>query len=164
MVFHLATRIPPPEDRDRPEAWRDNDRLRREATGILVDAALATGVERIVFPSIAFVYPSTGLVDESTPVAADAPQNVRSALDAERHAARFAEGGGRGVVLRLGLLDGPGTGSEVPASRYAAFGATLRIEDAGRALGAALAAPSGIYNVVRDGERVSNARFNRVTG
>jgi hypothetical protein len=29
---------------------------------------------------------------------------------------------------------------------------------------AALAAPSGVYNVVRDGERVSNARFKQATG
>jgi 2-alkyl-3-oxoalkanoate reductase len=164
VVVHLATRIPPPEERGNPEAWRDNDRLRREATGILVDAALATGVERFVFPSIAFVYPSSGLVDESTPVAKDLPEHRRSALDAERHVARFAASGGQGVVLRLGSLYGPGTGSEAPAERYASFGATLRIEDAGRALAAALAAPSGIYNVVRDGERISNARFKQVTG
>jgi 2-alkyl-3-oxoalkanoate reductase len=163
-VFHLATRIPPPEERGNPEAWRENDRLRREATGILVDAALATGVQRFVFPSIAFVYPSSGLVEESTPVAEEVPEHRRSALDGERHVARFAEGGGQGVVLRLGWLYGPGTGSEAPASWHAAFGATLRIEDAGRVLAAALHAPSGTYNVVRDAERVSNARFKQVTG
>ena len=40
----------------------------------------------------------------------------------------------------------------------------IREKDAGRALLAALDAPSGIYNVVRDGERVSNERFKRATG
>jgi 2-alkyl-3-oxoalkanoate reductase len=162
-VFHLATRIPPPDSQGDPEAWHENDRLRAEGTRVLVDPALAAGVSRFVFPSIAFVYPPRGEVDESTPVA-QVPVVARSALDAERQVERFAEGGGRGIVLRLGLLYGPGTGSEAPAERYAPYGATLRIEDAGTALAAALDAPSGVYNVVRDGERVSNERFKKAAG
>jgi len=43
-------------------------------------------------------------------------------------------------------------------------GATLHVEDAGRAMLAALQAPAGLYNVVADGERVSNERFKRTTG
>jgi nucleoside-diphosphate-sugar epimerase len=163
-VFHLATRIPPREAQGDPDAWRENDRLRTEGTRVLVGAALATGVERFVFPSVAFVYPPSGRVDESTSVGDDAAAVARSALDAERQVARFAENGRQGVVLRLGLLYGPGTGSEQPAARYLPFGATLQIEDAGRALLAALKAPSGVHNVVSDGERVSNTRFKHATG
>ncbi len=163
-IFHLATRIPARESQADPRAWRENDRLRREATRTLVDAALASGVEGFVFPSIAFIYPASGPVDESTPLAEDCLAAARSAIDAECQVARFAESGRRGVVVRLGLLYGPGTGSDRPAPRYAAFGATLQIEDAGRALAAALQVPSGVYNVVRDGERVSNARFKQATG
>jgi len=44
------------------------------------------------------------------------------------------------------------------------FGATLHISDAGRALLSALSLPSGIYNVCRDGERVSTERFTRAVG
>src|SRR5690606_8815357 len=99
-------------------------------------------------------------VDEDTPLG-EVPPNLRSTLAAEREAARFADSGGCGVVLRLGLLDGPGTGNDAPGRR---FGSTLHVEDAGRALVAALGVPSGIYNVVRDGERVSNAKFKRATG
>jgi nucleoside-diphosphate-sugar epimerase len=44
------------------------------------------------------------------------------------------------------------------------FGATLHVSDAGRALLAALSLPSGIYNVCRDGERVSTERFARAAG
>jgi hypothetical protein len=40
----------------------------------------------------------------------------------------------------------------------------LDVADAGRALVAALALPSGVYNVCRDGDRVSNERFKRVSG
>ena len=120
-VLHLATRIQPLDKMDQFGMWSENDRLRAEASVILVDAALA----------------------------------------AEQQAARFAAAGRHGVVLRLGLLDGPGTGHD-HASR--GLGATLHTEDAGRALVAALTLPSGIYNVCRDGERVSNHRFTEATG
>lgn len=163
-VLHLATRIPPPERLGDREAWRDTDRLRSEATPILVDAALAASVEWFLFPSIAFVYPESGPVDESTPVAESVPEILLSALEAERHVARFDGGRGRGVVLRLGVLYGPSIGKETPAEQWAAYGATLRIEDAGRAIAAATEVPGGVYNVVADGERVSNERFKDTAG
>jgi hypothetical protein len=58
----------------------------------------------------------------------------------------------------MGLLDGPGTDDFGP---LAEFGATLHVADAGSALLEALSLPSGIYNVCRQGERVSNERFMR---
>jgi 2-alkyl-3-oxoalkanoate reductase len=163
-IVHLATRIPPPERLADREAWRDTDRLRAEATPILVDAALAASVEWFLFPSIAFVYPESGEVDESTPVADTVPEILLSALEAEHHIARFDGDGRRGVVLRLGVLYGPSIGKEMPAERWAAYGATLRIEDAGRAIAAATEVPGGVYNVVSDGERISNERFKETTG
>jgi nucleoside-diphosphate-sugar epimerase len=162
-VMHLATRIPPQAQQGDPEAWLVNDRLRREATPILVDAALDAGVKRFVFPSIAFVYPATGPADESTPVASPAPELARSALAAEGEVTRLSEAGGDGVILRLGLLYGPGTGSDAPNERFAPYGATLRIEDAGSALAVSLEIPSGTYNVVSDGERVSNRRLKEAS-
>ena len=121
---------------------------------------MAGTTEVYVQPSVTFVYPAEGLVDEETPIGEVQP-NRESSRAAERQAARFAGAGRRGVVLRFGLIDGPGTGYERPDPRASA---TIHAEDAGRALQAALAAPSGIYNVVRDGERVSNARFKQSTG
>ena len=158
-VYHLATRIPPLAKQNEPGAWAENDRLRTDASRLLVDAALATGVEAFLQPTVTFVYPD-GPADENTPIGEVRPF-LRSDLDAEREASRFAAAGRRGVVLRLGLLDGTGTRYDRPNPRY---GATLHVEDAGLALLVALEAPSGIYNVVRDGERVSNERFKRVTG
>jgi hypothetical protein len=79
----------------------------------------------------------------------------------EQQTERFARAGGRGVVLRFGLLDGPGTWFEQPMGD---FGATLHLSDAGRALLSAVSLPSGIYNVCRGGERVSNERFTRAAG
>jgi nucleoside-diphosphate-sugar epimerase len=159
-VLHLATRIRTLEQVSDPDAWRENDRLRADASRVLVDAAIAAGVEVYVQPTVTFVYPSNGPVSEDTPVRAVLPI-LRSALVAEHQTERFARAGGRGVVLRLGLLDGPGTWFDEPMGD---FGATLHVSDAGRALLAALSLPSGTYNVCRDGERVSTERFTRAAG
>ena len=159
-ILHLATRIRSLEQLSDPDAWRENDRLRADASRILVDAAIAAGAAVYVQPTVTFVYPPNGSVSEDTPVREVLPI-LRSALAAEQQTARFARAGGRGVVLRLGLLDGPGTWFDQPMGD---FGATLHVSDAGRALLAALSLPSGIYNVCRDGERVSTERFTRAAG
>ena len=159
-VLHLATRIRSLEQLSDPDAWRENDRLRADASRILVDAAIAAGAAVYVQPTVTFVYPTNGPVSEDTPVREVLPI-LRSALVAEQQTERFARAGGRGVVLRLGLLDGPGTWYDQPMGD---FGATLHVSDAGRALLTALSLPSGIYNVCRDGERVSTERFSRAAG
>jgi nucleoside-diphosphate-sugar epimerase len=160
-VLHLATRIPSLEQIANPDAWRENDRLRAEASRILVDAAMATGAQVYVQPTITFVYPTDGPVSEDTPVDDEVLPILRSALVAEQQAERFAASGGRGVVLRLGFLDGPRTGNDEPRDD---FGATLHVSDGARALLSALSLPSGIYNVCRGGGRVSTERFIRAAG
>jgi nucleoside-diphosphate-sugar epimerase len=159
-VLHLATRIRSLEQVSDPDAWRENDRLRADASRILVDAAIAARAAIFVQPTVTFVYPPNGPVSEDTPVREVLPI-LRSALAAEQQTQRFARAGGRGVVLRLGLLDGPGTWFDEPMGD---FGATLHVSDAGRALLSALSLPSGIYNVCRDGERVSAERFTQAAG
>ena len=111
-------------------------------------------------PTVTFVYPPDGPVSEDTPLGDVAPI-LRSALAAERETARFGGAGRAGVVLRFGLLDGPGTGHDRPVP---GLGATLHVTDAAGALLAALMLPSGIYNVCRDRERVSNSRFTHAAG
>jgi nucleoside-diphosphate-sugar epimerase len=157
-IYHLATRIPPPDRMPDPAAWAENDRLRTEASRLLVDAGLADAAGVFVQPSIALVYPP-GPADERTPVA-DVPAFLASTLIAEANALRFEQAGRRGVVLRLGLLYGPTTG----ADRQPEAGATLHVDDAASALAAALEAPSGVYNVTEDDNPVSNAHFAATTG
>jgi nucleoside-diphosphate-sugar epimerase len=161
-VVHLATAIPPLARMRRPGAWRTNDRLRTHATRNLVDAAIATGAEVFVQESISFVYADGGAawLDESAtvdpPVAA-----TRSALVAEAETDRFASAGGRGVALRMARLYGPGRASAELANMALArrvfvvghggnYVSSLHVEDAGTAVAAALAVPSGIYNVGDD--------------
>jgi nucleoside-diphosphate-sugar epimerase len=75
---------------------------------------------------------------------------------------RFSAAGHRGVVLRLGLLYGPGTGASEPIED--ATGGDLHVQDAGTGLLFALSAPAGIYNLVADNSRISNDRYKRATG
>ena len=159
-VLHLATRIRTLDQISDREAWHENDRLRTDASRILVDAAIAAGVEVYVQPTVTFVYPTDRNVSEDTPVGKVLPI-LESSVAAERETERFARAGRRGVVLRFGLLDGPGTWYEQPMRD---FGATLHVSDAGRALVSALSLPSGIYNVCRQGERVSAERFTQAAG
>ena len=160
-VLHLATRIRSLDQLDQPDAWRENDRLRAEASALLVSAALAATTTAVyVQPSVTFMYPPDGPANEETAIG-EVPPTVASALVAEQEALRFTRAGRRGVVLRLGLLDGPGTGHDEPVPL---LGATLHVADAARALLAALTLPAGVYNVCRDGERVSNARISRIAG
>jgi nucleoside-diphosphate-sugar epimerase len=159
-VLHLATRVRSLDQISDVEVWRENDRLRGEASAILVDAAIAADAQVYVQPTVTFVYPPDRAACEDTPIGEVLPI-LRSALAAERQAERFARAGGRGVVLRFGLLDGPGTWFDEPMGDY---GATLHVDDAGRALLSALSLPSGTYNVCRDGERVSAERFAEAAG
>jgi len=159
-VLHLATRIRSLDQISDPDAWRENDRLRADASRILVNAAIAASAAAFVQPTVTFVYPQDSPVSEDTRVGEVLPI-LRSALAAEDQTERFARAGGRGVVLRFGLLDGAGTWFDQPNRD---FGATLHVSDAGRALLSALSLPSGIYNVCRDGERVSSERFIQAAG
>src|SRR5918998_2516925 len=112
-VLHLATRIRSLERISDPDAWRENDRLRADASRILVDAAIDARAEVYVQPTVTFVYPTDGPVSEDTPIGQVLPI-LHSVLVAEQQTERFAGAGGRGVVLRMGLLDGPGTWLDEP--------------------------------------------------
>ena len=162
-VVNLATHIPSSSTRMMlPWAWRENDRIRRVASANLADAALACGAERFIQESFAPVYPDRGgeWIEEDTPLA---PARFnRSILDAERSAERFALGGGAGVVLRFAAFYGPDAFQTRDMVRMVrkgwaplpgaadAYASWLSHDDAAGAALAALALPSGVYNVVDD--------------
>lgn len=169
-VVNLATHIPPGVRALLPGVWRENDRLRRTASAILCEAALAGGAQRFIQESFAPVYPDRGdrWIDESTPL--EPVRFNRSILDAERSAERFIAGGGTGVTLRFGAFYGPDAGHIVdligmirrgwapmpgPAE---SFISSVSHDDAASAVAAALGAPSGVYNVV-DSEPLSHRAY-----
>ena len=173
VVINLATSIPPLTEAARDSAWVANERLRSEASNHLVDGALHAGAVRFVQESITFPYVDNGdqWIDEDHQVDQVGPFN--GARDAEAAAARFAEHGGEGVVLRFAQF------YAADSTHTQAFNATARrranpflgapegymsfihAEDAGSAVVAALRAPTGIYNVVDD-EPVTRADAGRI--
>lgn len=170
VVVHFATAIPPLAQMSRRQAWESNDRLWSEATGNLVDAALAQGVERFVQQSVTFFYADGGndWLDERSPISPPW-DTLESALEAEAHVDRFNQSGRTGVVLRLSRLYGPGPASAEYIEAVAArklpivgdgrnYVSSLHSEDAGRAVAASLSAPAGVYNV-SDDEPVRSAEL-----
>jgi nucleoside-diphosphate-sugar epimerase len=162
-VVNLATHMPRSANLMLlPGAWRENDRVRREGSAALAEAAHAAGVERLLQESFAPIYEDGGSawIDESWPVR-PAPYN-RSVLDAERSAARFTERGGTGVVLRFALFYGPDSAFLHDMTKVVrrgwlpipgdpgAYVSSVSHDDAARAVVAALAVPAGIYNVTDD--------------
>lgn len=151
-----------------------NGRIRRIGTRNLVDAARQAAVPRMVAQSIAWAYEAgAGPAVETTPLDESAPDPRGTTVSAiralEDGAAEFPEY----VVLRYGLLYGPGTWlrragladdvlrSERPNEHPGAafFGGLiegdgvfsfLHVDDAARAAVDALSWPSGAVNVVDD--------------
>lgn len=161
-VIHFATAIPPLAAMVKRAAWAMNDRLRSEATELLVDAALAHGVGRFVQQSITLPYADGGeaWLDEETAIE---PGWVvlESALDAEAQVDRFRRGGGVGVTLRLSRLYGPGRASteyvegvrtrKIPViGKGENYVSSIHVDDAATALATAMTAPDGVYNVTDD--------------
>jgi nucleoside-diphosphate-sugar epimerase len=173
VVAHLATSIPGLADSRKPEAWAMNDRLRTEAAAHLVDAALATGAERVIQESICFPYLDQGerWITEDDPLDHVGP--FAGAAAAEAANARFASEGGTGVVLRFAQFYAEDAAHTITFNKILrrrsnpflgpkdAYMSSIHAEDAGSAVAAALIAPSGIYNV-GDDEPLSRAEAGRV--
>jgi 2-alkyl-3-oxoalkanoate reductase len=162
VVLHLATRIPPSSTAGKREAWVDNDRLRTEGTRNLVHAALAGRVQMFLYPSTTLSNPDSGTAWIDAENTQPAPiAFVCSTLDAEAEVRRFAEGGRRGITLRMANFYGPESGHTRDVLAYArkgiaavlgspdAFLSSVWIGDAAQAVTAALErAPAGVYDVV----------------
>jgi len=163
VVINLATHMPSSSFRMTfRRAWRTNDRVRREGSRNLVDAALAGGVERFVQESFAMTYPDRGdsWIDESVPL--DPVTYNRTVVDAEQSARRFTAAGRTGVVLRFALFYGPDSrvltgmlrvlrwGWVLVPGRSEGFISSLSHDDAATAVVHALRARPGEYNVTDD--------------
>jgi nucleoside-diphosphate-sugar epimerase len=122
IIVHQLTAIPRSgvSPRKFTDSFGPTNRLRREATRHLADAAEEVGVRRFVAQSIAFAYTAAGpaVLDESAPLDTGAEGGwgeIMRAVAALEEAVLGASGF-EGVVLRYGQFYGPGTA-------YAADGA-----------------------------------------
>lgn len=162
-VIHLATKIPPLMKMRSRKAWRENDRLRREATKNLVDGALAGAARTFITESVIFLYATGGdrWLDENAPLKL-AWSALDSAIYQEREAKRFGESGGSAVILRFGLFYAPYAASTIDSAKmmkrrmFGVIGkgdnyfSSIHVDDAAAAVVAALEAPGGTYNIVED--------------
>lgn len=159
VVVHLLTDLAAGFDR---ASLRANARIRELGTEHLVRAAVAAGATRLVAQSGAWLYadaPGERSEDDPLRSPAEHPDDVTlPGIIALERIVRDAPIDA--LVLRLGLLWGPGTGSDDPRSRPA-----VHVLGAARAVAAAVRrGMPGTYNVVDDGEGVSNDRARTELG
>jgi nucleoside-diphosphate-sugar epimerase len=155
-VVNLATHIPPASRAAFRRAWRENDRLRTEASRNLAQAATAGGTEVLVQESVALLYADGGAAWLDEDAAVEPTVFTRSAVEAEHHAEAFR---GRAVTLRFAqfvaedsghirqLLNLTRRGILPLVGRADAYESFVHVDDAASAVVAALAAPAGTYNV-----------------
>jgi nucleoside-diphosphate-sugar epimerase len=162
VVVNLATHIPPVSRAALPGAWKENDRIRTEVSANLADAVIAGGAQRYIQESISFIYADGGerWLDEHAPQ--DVPPVLRSVLAAEGAAQRVTDAGRTGVVLRFAQFYGTGathTDTSLRAARRGVapvFGrrhgylSVIHLDDAARAVVAALDLPAGPVNIGDD--------------
>ncbi|MDP8946989.1 MAG: NAD(P)-dependent oxidoreductase [Actinomycetota bacterium] len=151
------------------EYYAANNRVRREGTRNLLDAARRAGVSRFLAQGAAYWYAPTGgpVKTEEAPLYLDAPAPIGPAVQTMREIedAVLSADGLEGIVLRYGMFYGPGTwyakdgdvGRQVRKRRYPLIGkgegtySFIHVGDAASATVAALErARPGIYNVVDD--------------
>ncbi len=162
VVVNLATHIPSSSRAFLPGAWRENDRIRRDVSANLVEAAIAGGADRYIQESFAPVYTDRGdeWIDERTPI--QPARYNRSVADAERAAEHFIQSGHAGVVLRFAFFYGPDSGYTRDMIGFVRKGWALNLgpaegfissvshDDAATAVVAALGLRAGVYNVADD--------------
>ena len=173
VVCNLATHIPLGAAMLRPSSWRENDRIRAEGSAVLAEAAADCGALRFIQEAITFVYADGGQdwITEQAPLAPTAFS--RSSLVASDNAMGFADQYRFAVVLRFGAfygadantrgqLDRVRRGKPVLFGEPAGFVSPITVDDAAGAVVAALAAPSGVYNVA--GQPVHRTEWARALG
>ena len=163
-IIHQLTDLGAVSSGPIPEAvLRANARLREEGTRNLVEAAIASGVRRIVAQSIAWMYaagPEPHPEDDPLEREGKGPAAISLAgvLALERLTLKSPPL--EGVVLRYGQLYGPGTwntaqGGRVPVHVDAAAYAALLAVDARH---------TGVFNVAEEKGLVSCERARRLLG
>jgi len=161
-VIHQLTDLPREFDQTRIAAsYANNARIRTEGTRNLVAAAQAASARRFVVQSIAFAYAPGGEPHpETDPLNLDDPKRavtVKGAADMEQQV--LGVSGMTGIVLRCGLLYGPGTWYETAAPRPA-----LHVDAAAQAALLALSRGTGTYNIADEDGVVSIAKARAELG
>jgi len=162
IVIHQLTDLPHAFDEaELAASLPRNARIRVEGTRNLIAAARAASVRRFIVQSIAFGYASgVEPYAESDPLnLADGPRvgTMRGAANMEE---QVLASGMQAIVLRYGLLYGPGTWSEGPGRKP-----PLHVDAAAHAaLLAVTRGATGVYNIADDEGTVSIERARTELG
>lgn len=166
VVVNELTDLDHPLNPRKYAQWLEGtNRLRREATGALAEAARAAGARRFISQSVAFAYSfEPGTKSEDAPLLGPEGGEMWMAIRDLESQTTGAEGL-EGIVLRYGFFYGPGTaydrdGEQIQSirkrqmpliGRGAGYFPFIHVEDAASATVAAVerGAP-GTYNVVDD--------------
>src|SRR5262249_55678531 len=163
VVIHQLTDLPREFDEARISAsYSKNARIRTEGTRNLVAAAQAAGARRFIVQSIAFAYPPSGEPHpESDPLnLADPARAVTVKGAAEMERLGLEAPGIDGIVLRYGLLYGPGTWTATATRKPA-----LHVDaSAHAALLAVKRGAPGIYNIADEDGVVLTAKARAELG
>ncbi len=157
VVIHQLTDLPREFDEARIAAsYGRNARIRTQGTRNLIAAARDAAARRLIVQSIAFAYAQDGEPHpEEDPLDASDPRRsvtVKGAIEMEREV--LAERSMETIVLRYGLLYGPGTWFPQARRRPA-----LHVDAAAHAAFLALTrGVPGIYNIGEDEGLVSIAK------
>lgn len=162
-VVHIATAIP--TDKNAPGAWDITARLRTEGTRLLLQASLATGVQRYIQQSIVMAYPDGGehWLDEQTPLDAS-PERATicgPVIAMEDMIWDISPEQLRWCILRGGSFVGPETAQDEQIAQLRAgqlvvpcdgsnFFSPVHVTDMARAIVSALesAPPGSVFNIV----------------
>jgi nucleoside-diphosphate-sugar epimerase len=162
MIHQLTDLAFAPGTPQYDEGLERNARLRIDGTPNLVAAAKASGVRRLISQSIAFVYaPGDGMRVESDPLDLAATgvrkRTVDGVVALEDATLQMPEG----IVLRYGLLYGPGTWFE----RAKRGKPGLHVDAAAQAALLAVGKGArGVYNIAEDDGAVSSEKAKRELG
>jgi nucleoside-diphosphate-sugar epimerase len=162
IVIHQLTDLPRgvPDEKELAAAYSRNARIRIEGTRNLVAAAKAAGARRFIVQSVAFAYAAGREPHvETDPLnVTDGPRvvTVRAAVDMTR---QVLASGMEAVVLRYGLLYGPGTWTEGPVRKP-----PVHVDAAAHAAFLAVTRGSGIYNIADEGSTVSIDKARKELG
>jgi nucleoside-diphosphate-sugar epimerase len=154
VIIHQLTDLPQEFDQARiSAAYARNARIRVEGTRNLIAGARRASVDRFIVQSIAFAYAPGGEPhSEAEPLNVDDPMRavtVRAAADMEEQV--LGEERMEGIVLRYGLLYGPGTWHDIAVRKPA-----LHVDAAAQAaLLAVTRGSAGIYNIADEEGLVS---------
>lgn len=163
IVMHQLTDLPYALDAsEMAEALVRNARLRDEGTRNLVAAAVHAGAKRLIAQSIAFIYADGKLPHkEEDPLLAETDPvyggTVTGVMSLERQVLSAPLDG---IVLRYGMLYGPGTGFDIPGSP-----GSVHVAAAAKAAELAIRrATPGIYNITESDGAVSSTKAMTTLG